>query len=106
MAEDTVEEAIIFKLSNSDLIEGASVLTETLTQDEKQEISTIMQQIEGVSSRELIDFTLQEFTIPGNATNQWHKAISSAELDRLASNNSVENTQYQTKWAVAVMKGK
>ena len=106
MAEESTDEMIVLELSDTELIEGSSILNETLTQDQREEITSIVQEIQGVNSRELIDFTSQEFTIPGNLTNQWHKAISSAELDTLAGNNSSENTQYQTKWAVAVMKGK
>ena len=104
MANSVLEHVITFNISNDSLIEDSNILTENLTTDEQQEIHNIVTALEGVNSRELIDFTLQEPTAAAIA-NPRHKAVTSEELDRLASKNSAENTQYQTKWAVAVMKG-
>ena len=72
------------------------------TSEEREEICRVVDELESVNSRELIDFTSQE-----NATaNPRHKLVSPAELDRLANKNSSDNTLYQTKWATTVMKGK
>ena len=103
VAEDHADDT--FNICDGQIFDSDAILTETLTQDEKEEMLTIVQGLEGINSRELIDFTSQEFTIPGNAANQRHKQVTSEELDRLANKNSAENTQYQTKWAVTVFKG-
>ena len=49
-----------------------------------------------------IDFVSQEQPLHRNPR---HKVVTPDELDRLANNNSAENTRYQTKWATTVMKG-
>ena len=103
MAKAASEDIFTFDISDESLLETSNILTETLMQDEQEEIHTIVTALESVNSRELIDFTSQETTA---IVNPCHKAITDEELSRLASKNSAENTQYQTKWAVTVMKGK
>ena len=98
MAEIDADETIILDICDSESIKENYLFTDNLTQDEKEEICNIVQQIDGVNSRELIDFTSQEFTIPGKLANPHHKSVSTAELDCLANKNSTENTQYQTKF--------
>ena len=50
-----------------------------------------------------------DFATQQNATtaemHPRHKLVTSDELDHLAGNNSAEQTKYQTKWAIAVIKG-
>ena len=77
-------------------------MTANLTQEEKEEMYVLVNELEGVNSRELIDFTSQQ---DAASEPPRHKAINTQELDRLAHKNCAEQTHYQTKWAVAVMKG-
>ena len=75
-----------------------NILDGKLTQEEAEEITAIVEQLESVNSRELIDFC----TPP---EEHRHKQITADELDRLAAKNNAESTIYQTKWAVTIIKG-
>ena len=70
-----------------------------MSYDEKEEIAMVLSQLESVNSKELMDFATQE-------TGGRHLTVSKSELDRLASKNNAEMTNYQTKWAVTVLRGK
>ena len=106
MAEEGADNTIIFELPDGEIIEAHPVFNGKLTQDEREEISNIMKDIQADNGPESIQLQLDDPATYGQVTNQWHKSISSEELDQLASNNSSENTKYQTKWAVTVMRGK
>ena len=103
MADGASEETITFELLDSSVLDGEIILGEDITEAKKQEMFAIVDQIDGVNSQELIDFTSQEFAQP---TKPRHKTITEQELDHLAGKNMAENTQYQTKWATTVMKGR
>ena len=95
---------VCFDIVDGTIIDNENILTETLTEEEKEEMYAIVKEFDHVNSRELIDFTLQE-TPPTAAAPPHHKVVRSEELDRLTDNNTTEQTKYQTKWAIAVFKG-
>ena len=102
---DTVaaDSIITFDIFHDSVLNETNDLSDKLTQEEKEEIYRVVEQMEGVNSREVIDFIDDDTTIAAMPTR--HKVITSEELDRLASKNSADSTAYQTKWAVTVMKG-
>ena len=63
-----------------------------LTQAEQEEIANVVSVIDGVNSRELVDFSMQQ-------NERHHKGVSDVKLDCLAGKNNAITTQYQTKWA-------
>ena len=91
-------EVVTFDLSEANLIDANNLFNEKLTQEEQEEITTIVTELEAVNSCELVDFATQEVTAH-------HKQITQDELDRLARKNSADSTVYQTKWAITVLKG-
>ena len=103
VAPDATEDAITFDLIEDNVFDGDIILDGNITEGEKEEMYAIVDQIDGVNSRELIDFTSQEFA---PHTKHRHKTVGEDELDRLGGKNMAENTQYQTKWATTVMKGR
>ena len=104
-AEEASAAVICFDIIDSAVIDSDKILSETLTEEEKEEMYAIVSQLEGVNSRELIDFTSQENAPPATAAPPRHKVLTEKELDCLADNNSAQQTKYQTKWAIAVLKG-
>ena len=60
-------------------------------------------ELESVNSREVIDFVSQEYSCEAETVR--HKVITSEEFDRLARKNSTQSTNYQTNWAIKVIKG-
>ena len=86
------------------MLETNQTFIDHLTQEEKEEICRVVEELESTNSREIIDFTDSQ-DAPLNI-HPWHKLVTNDELDRLAANNSSENTLYQTKWATTVLKGK
>ena len=94
-------DVITFDILDDSVVLESNALTEKLTQEEKEEICRVIGEFEGANSAELVDFTSQEFA----SVTPHHKSVTPEELDRLAGNNSSENTTYQMKWAVTVMKG-
>ena len=95
----TVDSGLItFDIFEGDLLNQDDVFTGNLTQEEQEEIKTIVSEIASVNSHELIDFATQEVA-------QRHKQVTPHELDRLASKNNADSTVYQTKWAITVLKG-
>ena len=95
------DEVITFDLFDENRLNSDNILDDKLTEDEKQEMYAIVEELEGVNSKELVVFTRQEFT----TKNPRHKIITSMESDHLAGKNSAESTHYHKKWAVTVMKG-
>ena len=91
-------DVITFNIFGDEDTNQSTIFTENLTQDEREEIATVVLMIEGANSQELINFTVPE-------NNVGHKSVSESELDRLAGKNSAVTTQYQTKWAVTVTRG-
>ena len=96
-AEEASASVIWFDIIDSAVIDSDKILSETLTEEEIEEMYAIVNQLEGVNSHELIDFTLQENAPPTAAAPPHHKVLTEKELDRLADNNSAEQTNYQTK---------
>ena len=94
-----VEQPVFFNLFGNNDPHTASFFAEEMSYDEKEEIAILFSQVEGVNSKELIDFATQE-------TGGRHLTVSESELDRMASKNNAETTNYQTKWAVTVLRGK
>ena len=90
-----------FEILDSVVIDSGTNFFEKLTQEEREEICKVVEQLDDVNAREIIDFTDSQEELP----NPRHKIVSNEELDRLAANNSSENTLYQTKWATTVIKG-
>ena len=85
------------------LPDNATILMENLTQEEKEEMVQIVQQLDSVNSWEVINFASQEDAALAAVSR--HKSVSAEELDHLASKNSTESTHYQTNWSVRVIKG-
>ena len=102
MVEAVNDDVITFDLYDDTKLPNAVILDSNLTQEEQDEMIAIVEQIDGVNSRELINFTSQEYTAPAKPR---HKAVTNEELDRLASKNMADNTLFQTKWSVTVIKG-
>ena len=102
MAEDANEQAVTFDILDNSVLSVDIIIDGDITEAEKEEMYAIVEQIDGVNSRELIDFTSQEFAPPAKPC---HKVVTENELDWLAGKNMAENTLYQTKWATTVMKG-
>ena len=94
-----VSKVISFDIFSDETVTNDIDIVDTLTQEEAEEIANVVSVLDNVNSRELMDFSSQENTLP-------HKGIDDSELDRLASKNSVITTVYQTKWARTVMKDK
>ena len=82
-------------------IDSADILPQEITHDQAEQVFRVIDEFEGVNSRELIDFSTQEEQL----LPQRHKQVTDSELDRLASKNSAESTAYQTRWAITVFKG-
>ena len=62
------EQVVHFDIYDESIFSGNNVLTENLTQDEREEIYRVVGEIEGANSREIIDFTSQEFTLKTHQT--------------------------------------
>ena len=90
------------ELFEGDILNSDTILSETISEEQREELFKICDEIQHSTTREVIDFsTPEEAKLP-----QRHKHVSDKELDRLASKNSAETTLYQTKWAVTVFKGR
>ena len=98
------EQVVSFDIFEGDILDSSTILTENLTQEEKEEMYVLVNELEAVNSRELIDFATQQNATTAE-THPHHKLVTSDELDHLAGINSAEQTKYQTKWAIAVIKG-
>ena len=95
----------MFNITDSEILDSTNIFTENLTQEEKQEMYAIGSTMEHANSCELMGFISQENALSGES-HPHHKVVTEKELDRLADNNSVEQTIYQTRWAFAVLKCK
>ena len=95
---NSLSDVITFDILDGEIVDSDSNLTETLTQDEREEIMNIVDALDSVNSRELIDFAMPTKELR-------HEAITSEELECLTSKNNAESTGYQTKWAITVFKG-
>ena len=93
------DEAITFEIFDTSDVDMANLFTEDITPGEKEEIVKVVDMVEGANSRELIDFIPDK-----NATR--HLSVDESELDCLAGKNNALTTNYQTKWAVTVMRSK
>ena len=93
------EDVITFDLLADDSSMDDFQIIGQLTQAEEEEIANVVSVLDGVNSREVIDFSMQQ-------PEPRHKGISNSELDQLAGKNNAITTQYQTKWAYAVFKAK
>ena len=94
----SVQVPIVFDLFSETDDPDFNFLSEEMSKDEKQEITTVISLLDSVNSKELMDFSTQQ-------TESRHRSINESELDRLAAKNNALTTNYQTKWAVAVFKG-
>ena len=56
-------EVISFDIFDGTILSDNNSVTEKLTQDEREEICRLVNEMEGVNSAELVDFTSQEFAI-------------------------------------------
>ena len=94
-------DTIDIDLFEGDIIETENILTGNISDEQRDQLLKLVDQIDGSTSKEVIDFaTQEEAKLPSR-----HKSVTDEELDRLASKNSFEATVYQTKWAVTVFKG-
>ena len=101
MANNASDIAINFDLLGDPVVDTDRNLLDKLTKDEKEVICWVVDQLEHVNSCEIFDFTDSQDAL----VDPHHKIVSNDKLDYLAGNNSSENTQNQTKWAVTVIKG-
>ena len=93
------EQPITFDIFGDSDFNDGTFLVETMTNKEQEEIETVVELLDNVNSKELIDFATQQ-------TKHHHRHVNESELDRLAEKNNAQTTVYQTKWAVTVLKGK
>ena len=93
-----VENVIMFNLFPDDETEDINSFADELTNDEQAEVDSVVELLESVNSKELMDFQTQE-------TRPRHISVDESELDRLAGKNTAQATNYQMKWAVTVLKG-
>ena len=98
LSTSPVEQPIFFDLLDVADPENMTFFAEKMSEEEEEEVAIVISQLEGVNSKELIDFATQE-------TEHRHLVVDESELDRLASKNNAQTTNYQTKWAVTVFKG-
>ena len=88
---------ITFDIFDESDCDNNQIMVGHLTQEEEEEIHNVVSLLDSVNSKELIDFTSHE-------NNIRHKPINLVELDRLAGKNNAITTNYQTKWALAVLR--
>ena len=101
-ADDRFSEVVSFDFLPEDLLDSDIILSENIDPANKEDIMSLVEQLNNATSREVIDFVSQDTPqLPLR-----HKGVTDAELDRLAAKNSAEATIYQTKWAITVFKGK
>ena len=99
MIADADETTVTFDLFSTEILNENSNILENLTEEEMTEVNHVVTLLETAEKNSLDDFEdLQE-------TELHHKPVTDNELDRLASKNNANMTGYQTRWAVAVMKG-
>ena len=98
--ELTMADAVVtFDIIEGNILDNGSNLFENLTEDEKQEVENVVTLLESAK-----EDSLKEFEPGSNAAR--HNTVDSSELDRLAGKNNSQSTNYQTKWAISVIKGK
>ena len=95
--QDAFSDVITFDIFDDSDIENNQINVRNLTQEEQEDIANVVSLMDAVNSKELIDFSSQE-----NALR--HKPINPVELDRLAGKNNAITTNYQTKWALTVLR--
>ena len=101
-ADEVFSDVISMDIFGENLLNSETILYESVSNEDKEDILKLVGEIESATSREVIDFTSQETpTLP-----QRHKSLTDADLDKLAAKNNAEATVYQTKWAITVFKGK
>ena len=93
-----VEVPIVFDLFGETDDPDFNFLTEEMSKDEREEITTVVSLLDSVNSKELINFSTQQ-------TESRYRSVNESELDRSAAKNNALTMNYQTKWAVAVFKG-
>ena len=93
VAKAALNKVVSFDIFEGNILDGENIMTDNLTQEEKEEVYVLVNELESVNSHELMDFATQE-----NAAKETlrHKAVTAVELDHLANKNSAEQTQYQT----------
>ena len=60
---DANPDVITFDIFDGNMNNGDTIFTETLTEEEQNEMRSIVQEFKGVNSEELIAFTSQEFAL-------------------------------------------
>ena len=93
-----MEAIITFDIFDGKELTEEDIFNTGISQDEVQEIANVVQAMDGVNSREIIDFCSQQ-----NETR--HRSVSDNELDRLAGKNNAITTNYQTRWALTIIQG-
>ena len=92
-------QVVTFDLLDPNLLGSSEDVITELNDEELKEVVNVVELLDCAKGDSLDDFEVQTKALQ-------HKAVTSDELDRLASKNSAQNTTYQTQWAVAVMRGK
>ena len=98
--KDPIYDVISFDLFEDIDTENMEVFTEnkSIPEEDKDQIDRVVTLMDSVNSREIIDFQSQE-------NEHRHRLVDEEELDLLAGKNSATATNYQTRWAVTVMRG-
>ena len=96
---DADETTVTFDLFSTEILNENSNILENLTEEEMTEVNHVVTLLETAEKNSLDDFEDPQ------ETELRHKPVTDNELDRLASKNNANTTGYQTRWAVAVMKG-
>ena len=100
MANSVSDMPVTFDLIDRIIVDSELTLLDTLTQEEKDEVTNVVTLLDAAKDNSLDQFEPNKNS-PFAAR---HKHLSDEELDHLAGKNSAQSTSYQTKWAVVIMK--
>ena len=102
MRPDQDEELVLsFNIVDGFLIKSDCELTETLTEEDKEEINAIADSLQCSNPQEK-DQSYSAFRQDADASRF---ASLNDDLDKIASNNCTKTTATQTTWAVKILKG-
>ena len=89
---------ITFDLFNNSLLDNAENILTNLTEEKQNEVDQVVTLLECAKEDSLKDFENENNLL-------FHRPIDPTKLNCLAGKNNAISTSYQTKWAVAVLKG-
>ena len=98
MANAEDETVVTFDIIDNISVENDNIFA-NFTEEEKKEVENVVTLLEAAKADSLHDFENENNLLR-------HNPVDSTELDRLAGKNNAKTTSYQTKWAIAVVKGK